>query len=164
MAKHGTTLPISVLVPQERQDEPGIFDWVPKKKVNYADECENDAHDPGCTCGAPHYFTTLAEAKEKAADPYRPAEPNKLYFKRLCPATPNDTLVHYWELTDSEGVRIAVSHDLHHTKSEAITNSFTIFGKEILAGYHKVVDQTDYKLVLNHAAWLEQVATDTVDA
>ena len=130
-------------------------------KINYADECENEAHDPGCTCGAPHYFETLAKAKEEADDPYRPSEPNQLFFKKLCPATPTDTLVHYWELTNSEGKRIAVSHDLHNSKTDVITNSFTIFGKEILAGYHKVVDQTDYKLVLNYAAWLEHLARDT---
>ena len=76
--------------------------------IDYENECMNDNHDPGCLCGAPHFFEALAREKDASKpDPYRPGTPNLLYFKEVVPSTHMDHLTHYWVLTDHKGVRIA---------------------------------------------------------
>lgn len=127
--------------------------------IDYANECENDNHDPGCSCGAPHFLEALARAKDASKpDPYRPGKPNLLYFKEVVPSTHMDHLTHYWVLTDHKGVRIAEAAGFFRYKQEAMFNCLLIFAKEIWEGHHTVTDVEDWNLLMEVGAELESKA------
>lgn len=115
--------------------------------IDYTNECDNEDHNPGCICGVP-FFNAKASVKTVKQDPYHQDEPNKLYFRQYDPTFSGDTLVHYWMLTNPLGIRIAAAENIYSSKLEAMRNCITIFGRELRAGDHRVVDDDDNKLML----------------
>lgn len=132
--------------------------------IDYTNECDNDDHNPGCICGVP--FFNAFNAKTRAPqtpkpDPYRPAEPNKLYFKKLEPTFVGDEQIYFWQLTNSEGRRLASSHDIFCTKLEAIQNAIAVLGRELRHGDHRVVDDLDNQMVLDEFHRIEDEVNST---
>lgn len=78
-------------------------------------------------------------------DPYRPEHPNNLYF--VADRYPRKTH-YYWQLQSHDGKVIGSSNESYPEKIDAIRNAIALFGKEIWAGYHIVVDPSDHRLVL----------------
>ncbi|QXO13072.1 hypothetical protein SEA_FIGLIAR_65 [Gordonia phage Figliar] len=120
------------------------------------EECGNDDHEPGCTCGCAHYLTRLflpragteTYQKQREKDAFRPQQPNVLSFKKVNQSSPADTLVHYWVLRDNQGAHIVGSSHFFQTKEEAMKNCIAIFSKELWAGYHQVPKEDDWEQLL----------------
>ncbi|ADD81081.1 gp083 [Rhodococcus phage ReqiPoco6] len=71
------------------------------------------------------------------SDPCRPEQPNELYF--VTDRFPRQHR-YYWILQTHEGSVIGTSNETYVDKASAMRNAITLFGKEILAGYHHIVD------------------------
>lgn len=132
--------------------------------IDYTNECDNDDHNPGCICGVPFFNAFNSKTRVPVTpknDPYRPDEPNKLYFKKLDPTFNGDEQLHLWEIRNPLGVRIASANDIYFTKIEAIKNTIAIFGRELREGDHRVVDDRDNALVLEELHRIENEVRET---
>ena len=131
--------------------------------IDYDNECMNDNHDRGCTCGEGRMDLRSTNNPNHQAwikgDPYRPERPNVLYFHKANRANKDDTQLDFWVLRDGNGHRIAASCDFYESKERAMLNAIAIFGKEIWAGYHEVSNQNDGALLPALAIEIESQST-----
>ncbi|ADD80973.1 gp082 [Rhodococcus phage ReqiPepy6] len=87
------------------------------------------------------------------SDPCRPEKPNELYF--VTDRFPRQTR-YYWILQTHEGSVIGTSNETYPDKAAAMRNALTLFGREIFAGYHQVVDDDDRELISDEAWQMEK--------
>lgn len=87
------------------------------------------------------------------SDPCRPEQPNQLFF--VTDRFPRQTR-YYWILQTHEGSVIGTSNETYSEKVAAIRNAIMLFGREIWAGYHHVVDDDERKLVLDEGWKMEK--------
>lgn len=123
--------------------------------IDYTNECDNDEHNPGCICGVPFFNPKARVSTTTKTDPYCLTEPNKLYFRKYDPTFSGDEQVHYWLLTNSTGRVFASSREIFMSKLEAIQNAIAVFGRELRAGDHRIVDDKDNTLVLEELHRIE---------
>lgn len=80
--------------------------------------------------------------------------PNKLYFRETFVKGPNDgkkektKKQYFWTLVSSNGKIIGSSSELYSKKVYVLRNVITLFGMEIEAGVHVILDEEDHQKFL----------------